>query len=69
MQFHFITYDMAVSGGGGTSWPPYSRWRARAAGQGMIFRSSPLTQDIEIGLIGFWRATPLSQGWSSQPGS
>ena len=28
----------------------------------MIFRSSPLTQDISIGLIGYWRATPFITG-------
>ena len=38
---------------------PYWRWRGHAAGQGMILRSSPLTQGIYIGLIGYWRTTPF----------
>ena len=51
-QFHSISrklsyvalYGIGKPGGGGAL--PYWRWRGRAAGQGMILWSSPLTQAI-----------------------
>ena len=64
------TYSRAKSnrgGGGGGEALPCWRWRGRAAGQGMILRSSPLTQDILIGLIGYWRATPFITGLLPSP--
>ena len=57
--------NLAPGGGGGHF--HYWRWWGRAAGQGMIFRSSPLTQDTWIGLIGYWRATPFITGLLPSP--
>ena len=63
-------------GGGGGGHFHYWQWWGRAAGQGMIFLTSPLTQDNWP--IGYWRATPfitgllpspqcLWQAWNSAP--
>ena len=68
---------MQVYPGGGGGALPYGRWRGRAAGQGIILRSSILAQGIlrpscghqywhrvsnSASWIGYWRATPFITG-------